>query len=142
MEMWPQESHVDWLSCGAEYHDKALPLLKRLLDQLEKSDASSIILDQNSSEGHRQRQHKSMSSELTPNIDSDDLLAAAVILCAYEFLDGSCNNWSVHLTGTKSLLGEVHLRMMPLDHPCLGQTKARKAVFWNFARQDFVAACR
>ena len=141
MKIWPKASHVDWLSYGREFHNKALPLLRELLDQLKMRDANNTILNQDGDE-LQQRKCLQESHELVPQIDLDDLLAAAAILCEYEFLDGSCINWSVHLTGTKSLLDEVHCRMMPLDPQCLNRTKARKAVFWNFARQDFVAACK
>ena len=106
----------------------ALPLLRELLGQLEMRDDNNTILNQNCDELY-QRQCIQESNELGPEKNSEDLLATAVILYEYEFLDGSCVNWPVHLTGTKSLLDKVHPKMMLLDPQCLNRTKARKAVF-------------
>jgi hypothetical protein len=84
--------------------------------------------------------------------NSDELLAATAILCVYEFLDASVPEWSRHLNGAKSLLDIAKERMMPLQLPSPGtpllspsstrMSKARKATFWNIARQDMLAACR
>ena len=59
--------------------------------------------------------------------------------------------WSHHLNSTKSLLEIAEGSMMPLEVPVLDSvfssqrqtpSKAWKAMFWNCAWQDYVAACK
>ncbi|KAI9806240.1 MAG: hypothetical protein M1825_006355 [Sarcosagium campestre] len=85
---------------------------------------------------------------------SDECLAATVILSVSEFLDHHGFAWSRHLNGTRTLLDIAETGMtMPSHPPQFGTTqvyggvlprlslsKARRATFWNFARQDFLAA--
>ena len=70
----------------------------------------------------------------------------------YEFLDASGADWARHLSGTKSLLDITEVGLMPLEtknvsasvtlvSPPRELSRARKAIFWNFARQDALAAC-
>ena len=84
---------------------------------------------------------------------SDDVLAATAILSVYEFLDASGAAWSRHLNGTKSLLDMAQTKMVSIElpaapgcfqslHELKKPSRARKAIFWNFARQDCLAACR
>ncbi len=83
---------------------------------------------------------------------SDDVLAATAILSVYEFLDASGAAWSRHLNGTKSLLDIAQTKIISIElpaatgcfqslHELKKPSKARKAIFWNFARQDYLAAC-
>lgn len=81
---------------------------------------------------------------------SDEIVAAAAILCAYEFISATGAACSQHLNGMKWLLGISGGNIMPpemsaLDSFFLPQnrnpSKARRATFWNFARQDYIAAC-
>ncbi len=85
--------------------------------------------------------------------NSDDVLAATAILSVYEFLDASGTAWARHLNGTKSLLDIAQTKMVSIElpaapgcfqslHELKKPSKARKAIFWNFARQDCLAACR
>ena len=64
------------------------------------------------------------------------------ILCVYEFLSATGAAWSRHLNGTKSLLVIAEGGMMPLGELSVPPSKARRATFWNFARQDYLAACK
>ena len=84
---------------------------------------------------------------------SDDVLAATAILSVYEFLDASGAAWSRHLNGTKSLLDIAQTKLVSIEvpaapgcfqslHKLKKPSTARKAIFWNFARQDSLAACR
>lgn len=88
---------------------------------------------------------------------SDQTLAATAILSVYEFLDNTTEGWSQHLSGTKSLFDLADKEeLMPIElqnqspltpgaftiSQRLRPTKARQSAFWNFARQDFLAACR
>jgi hypothetical protein len=83
--------------------------------------------------------------------NADETLAAAAILCVYEFLDNANTAWARHLSGTKSLFDMAENEgMMPVQSPTspgaisqrIKPSRARKATFWNFARQDFLAACK
>ena len=82
-------------------------------------------------------------------LKSDEVIAATAILCGYEFMSATGAAWSGHLNGFKSLLEIAEGSMVPLEMPVLDSVfsqyqnpcKARKATFWNFARQDYLAAC-
>jgi hypothetical protein len=72
-------------------------------------------------------------------------------LCVYEFLDNANTAWARHLSGTKSLFDLAEKEgMMPVQSPTspgslsqrITPSRARRATFWNFARQDFLAACK
>ena len=92
----------------------------------------------------------SPSARFICQLRSDEVVAAAAILCVYEFLSAAGAAWSRHLSGTKSLLditgGSMPLEIPFFDSILLSQTrsssKARRAIFWNFARQDHIAACK
>jgi hypothetical protein len=84
--------------------------------------------------------------------DTDELLAASAILSVYEFLDASVPEWEKHLNGAKSLLVVAKERieaLQDLTHEASTTSaesglisKARRATFWNIARQDMLAACK
>lgn len=161
MELWPDAEKVDWYWYGAKYYDKAISLL---MDALQQDPSSTPLpspgttLNQwQGQDGHdddnlSRRKRQRTSDGRIASTCSDELLAATAILCAYEFLDASGAAWNRHLSGTKSLLDIAEVGMMPLEaqfapgsyqYPRCGRpTKARKAIFWNFARQDFLAACK
>lgn len=89
-------------------------------------------------------------SRHTQSTSAGETLAAAAILCVYEFLDNANTAWARHLSGPKSLFDMAENEgMMPVQSPTspgaiserISPSRARKATFWNFARQDFLAAC-
>ena len=91
-----------------------------------------------------------MSASLHAAAPADETIAAGAILCVYEFLDIPNTAWDRHLSGTKSLFDLADNEgMMPHQSPtspgCSSQrlkpSRSRRAAFWNFARQDFLAAC-
>ena len=161
MEMWPNAVKVDWYWYGAKYYDKAISLL---MDAIQQDPSGSPLASPGSNSNQWQGQddpdddsvsrieRRRTSDGRSASTCSDELLAATAILCAYEFLDGSGAAWNRHLSGTKTLLDIAEGGMMPLEtqstpgtypYPwCFKPTKARKAIFWNFARQDFLAACK
>ena len=160
MELYPEAHSVDWYHKAAQYYDTAVSLLLQALqdDSVNTPDVDlpcnprlhrdNALLD---IDGHvRKRRRTSNNAALVSN--TDELLAASAILCVYEFLDASVPEWAKHLNGAKSLLVVAQERMMPLQMPTPGSTltsmgtglisKARRATFWNIARQDMLAACR
>ncbi|KAL8915043.1 MAG: hypothetical protein Q9171_000483 [Xanthocarpia ochracea] len=161
MEQWDSTHHRDWALLAAQHYDHAISLLMEALhwDQSSSEADSSELIDKRhyaprTVDGmvneRKLRRRKFGSAQSTAR--SDDVLAAVVILCEYESLDASTAAWTRHLSGTKTLLDVVEVGMMPLDvvnapseaFPTSSHktkpSQARKAVFWNFARQDLFAA--
>jgi hypothetical protein len=131
-ELWPDIEKTDWLWYGTSYYQKAITLLLEILDKRQ------IVATYDD-------------PAKAPADTPDELLAAAAMLCEYEAMDVSGAAWSRHLNGTKTLLDIAEIGMRPSDesHPdpqgtanCQLFAGARKAIFWNFARQDFAAACK
>ena len=129
MELWPNMGKTDWQWVGAKYYDKAIGLLLGALEQ-QQSDG---------------RESELGNSPQSPPKTSDNLLAAAAILCEYEAMD-IAGAWSRHLNGTKTLLDIAEIGMRPAGDSARDMENiklfagSRKAIFWNFARQDFAAA--
>ncbi|KAL8754747.1 MAG: hypothetical protein Q9184_005018, partial [Pyrenodesmia sp. 2 TL-2023] len=149
MEVWENSGEENWGLLAAEHYDKAISVLKETLqwDHASLGDNNSDDIDKRyyaprtlagMVEERRLRRRQFDSAQSTAR--SDDLLAATAILCEYESIDASAAAWAHHLSGTKSLLDVVEVGMMPLDSPTIPLQKkpsqARKAIFWNFARQD------
>ncbi|KAH7079043.1 hypothetical protein BKA63DRAFT_531767 [Paraphoma chrysanthemicola] len=157
MELYPDASLVDWKHKAAVFYDNAVSLLLQAL----KNDATSTPDDSECELRHKNGdiasgydvqapKRRRTSSNASFVSSPDELLAASAILCVYEFLDTSVSEWSQHLNGAKSLLVLAQERMMPLQMPTPGSSvssaqqsfisKARRATFWNIARQDMLAA--
>ena len=161
MELYPEAQSVDWYHKATEYYDTAVSLLLQALKEesiiisesesdCEQSQRSSELSYSNDGPSRKRRRTSSSSTSYKSN--TDELLAASAILCVYEFLDASVPEWKKHLNGAKSLLVIAQERMMPLQIPTPNSTvtaanlgfisKARRATFWNIARQDMLAACK
>lgn len=158
MEQYPDAPSVDWKHKAAVYYDNAVSLLLQAL----KTDATVSRNESDCGVRHHNGNiayaldspapNKRRSSSINSFVSStDELLAASAILCVYEFLDTSVSEWAKHLNGAKSLLVLAQDRMPPLQMPTPGSTmsssfnfisKARRATFWNIARQDMLAACK
>ena len=158
LENYPHADKVDWFYMAAKYYDKAISLLMDAL-QAEHSppDYSTTVSQWQNPTGtewygaeRRKKRRVLATGGQSPTASSDELLAGTVILSVSEFLDASGFAWSRHLNGTKSLLDIAEVGMMPFQSPSATPqhianqrsmpSKARKATFWNFARQDFLAA--
>lgn len=160
MEVWPDKERVDWSWYGAKYYDKAIQLLMKELQRDEGPPPLSTpeAFDQwqaaelcEENENPRKRRRRYLDSRLSNGVHSDEVLAATAILSVYEFLDATGPAWNRHLSGVKSLLDVAEVGVLPLEQrplgdpafaPKKGLSKARKAIFWNFARQDYLAACK
>lgn len=164
METWPDARNVDWSWYGAKYYERAIQLLMQEL-QLDKGPPPSStpeVFDQwhatelyDDTKNSHKRRRRFSNSRLSNGVHSDEVLAATAILSIYEFLDATDPAWNRHLSGVKSLLDVAEVGMSPLEHlpfsrdPAFqpprrpaGLSKARRATFWNFARQDYLAACK
>jgi hypothetical protein len=162
MELWPTKD-PDFAWYGAKYYEKAIQLLMKELQPDEgppplstpeafgQWQASELCGD---ADNPRKRRRRVSDSRLAHGVHSDEVLAATAILSVYEFLDAAGPAWNRHLSGVKSLLDVAEVGMMPLEQRTSpgdssykapkksGLSKARRATFWNFARQDYLAACK
>lgn len=154
MESWPTApANVDYYWYGAKHYDKAIQLLMEILGQgvlnIQSPEGfghhGSIDLGEDE---HRAKRSRQATGQAT-NASSDEVFAATAILSVYEFLDASGPAWSRHLSGAKSLMDIAEGGILPAE-PFAGteattqesrMSRARKATFWNFARQDYLAAC-
>ncbi|KAI7530275.1 hypothetical protein KC331_g14750 [Hortaea werneckii] len=156
LEYWPGPAldTEGWVRKAREYYDLAVSLLRQALAGATRPPTSSLPED-----ASPQTVIAAQASPL-PTTDSDELVAATAILCVYEFLDASGSEWSRHLDGAKTLFEVAKDKMMPLAmppsmadnftyslsgpvnqlSPAARLTQGRKAVFWNFARQDMLSA--
>lgn len=160
---WAEKDKRDgWYWVGAKYYDKAIQLLMKELQRDEgppplstpeafgQWQAAELCED---NENPRKRRRRYLDSHISNGVHSDEVLAATAILSVYEFLDATGPAWNRHLSGVKSLLDVAEVGVLPLEQRPLadpafpapkrsGLSKARKAIFWNFARQDYLAACK
>jgi len=159
MELYPDAPVVDWKHKAAVYYDNAVSLLLQALkqDATPTPDGSDCELKRRHGTtatrcvGKSPRKYRSLSNASCVS-STDELLAASAILCVYEFLDTSVSEWAQHLNGAKSLLvlSQDRVTMFPMPAPrssvsSTGRSfvsKARRATFWNIARQDMLAACK
>lgn len=141
---------TDWMYQATQYYDLAISLLMK---ELRLHDEQGVVNSKRDATTENANQVGISQS----GSRSDQTLAATAILCVYEFLDNTSEGWSRHLSGTKSLFDLANKEeLMPLELQSLSTpvpnsftvsqrpkpSKGRKATFWNFARQDFLAACK
>lgn len=160
MELYPDASLVDWKHKAEVFYDNAVSLLLQALKQNaatstpDDSDCERRQFNGDVTFGYdvQAPKRRRTSSNASFVSSTDELLAASAILCVYEFLDTSVSEWAKHLNGAKSLLVLAQERVMPLQMPTPGSptqtsnygfiSKARRATFWNIARQDMLASCK
>ncbi|OAX85178.1 hypothetical protein ACJ72_00445 [Emergomyces africanus] len=159
MEVWPDIEKVDWHYYSAKYYEKAVHLLMEALRHEDKNTPlnnleafrkwQAVELCSDPEHSHKRCRY---SNNPLSSTHSDEVLAATAILSVYEFHDATGPAWNRHLSGVKSLLDIAEVGMMPVEQRAspggsspsiakrLGLSKARKAAFWNFARQDYLSA--
>lgn len=162
MELYPRLESANWPYIGAKYYDRAISLLMEELSNSRNHGAPMTPMTTSEEAFSPSSAQSSHGGQLTPghkrrrlprppsSSHADETLAAGAILCVYEFLDNANTAWSRHLSGTKSLFDLAEKEgMMPVQSPTspgaiserIRPSRARRATFWNFARQDFLAAC-
>ncbi|KAM5443680.1 hypothetical protein MferCBS31731_001454 [Microsporum ferrugineum] len=161
MEQWPDANRVDWYYFGTKYYEKSIQLLMEELQHDEQLPALSVSEayrhwqagELGDSLGNTNKGRKlSSAGGLLSGAYSDEVLAATAILSVYEFLDATGPAWERHLCGIKSLLditkaGMIFPEIQDLPESAAAPatkrprfSEARKAIFWNFARQDYLSA--
>ncbi|GIZ39550.1 hypothetical protein CKM354_000293000 [Cercospora kikuchii] len=147
MESWPgppMDAEM-WMRKGRECYDIAVSLLRQSLAGCTRPGTSSLP------EHSTPATLSAIQGTPLPTTDSDELVAATAILCVYEFLDASGPEWSRHLDGAKTLFDVAREQAMPVSGMTghspprarpngRGLSLGRRAVFWNFARQDMLSA--
>jgi hypothetical protein len=154
MENWPETGTTDWNYEAAKYYEKAIQeLIKSLQKDAESDSAGDAAPSLNSRQDSADSDGRSVSSPPTTDSsdpNSEDAFAATAILSVYEFLSASVFGWNRHLSGARSLLKIGELKSVPeqqgfascaLTYP-LKLSRSRRAIFWNFARQDYLAGCK
>ncbi|EME87357.1 uncharacterized protein MYCFIDRAFT_97003, partial [Pseudocercospora fijiensis CIRAD86] len=141
-QFWPGPpmDTESWMRKGREYYDIAVSLLRQSLAGASRPRTSSLPATAATL--------MNVQGAPLPTTDSDELVAATAILCVYEFLDASGPEWSRHLDGAKTLFDiakdQAQLASRASPGYSVPRVKAlspgRKAVFWNFARQDMLSA--
>lgn len=159
MERYFDAQFIDWNHKAAVYYDNAVTLLLQALkmdstgisneSECEHRGYNGDLAFESGVQAPKRRRTSTNSSFVS---GTDELLAASAILCVYESMDTSVSEWAKHLNGAKSLLVMTQERFMlqQMPSPCSSvssmtssfMSKARKATFWNIARQDMLAACK
>ena len=148
MEVLPGGEKRDWMLVAMKYYDLALQLLREALEEQNhwSKQTTAYITTSEDSNPAAGGSLTDIPVRTRPPKTPDELLAATAILCEIEAMDAN-GSWANHLAGTKSLLDVAEVGMKPSDgtldvHDEPKFAGARKAIFWNFARQDFIAACK
>lgn len=126
---WHESESIDWAWYDARYYTQAITLLRAHLRRSEfpNDDATTPRVGM--------AEVASSVGDLT-----DEILAAMAILCCYEYMSASDTDWLRHLSGTMLLLDLQKDREK--WHVSSFLSRARRSVYWNFARQDLYAACK
>ncbi|PNS13855.1 hypothetical protein CAC42_1346 [Sphaceloma murrayae] len=143
-------SSSEWLHKGRSYYDKAINYMRQALEAETRSPSSmrAVPVDRRWS-GASGDMEPPERRGLLPRTDSDELVGTTAILCVYEFLDASGDEWSRHLDGAKSLfdIAKEGVLAMPAGTGSQLSTQnwrplvnSRIAIFWNIARQDMLDA--
>ncbi|KAI1948687.1 hypothetical protein LOZ12_005481 [Ophidiomyces ophidiicola] len=159
IESWPGIENTNWHLLGAAYYAKAIQFLMETLqhDGRSPTDSRGGWHETRSCDGneytHAHNRRRRFSNGQICNIQSDEVLTATAILSVYEFLDATGLAWNRHLSGVKSLLDISEIGMMSQEQRMsldgasffsrarpASFSRARKATFWNFARQDYLSA--
>ena len=148
MEVLPGGEKRDWMLVAMKYYDLALQLLREALEEQNhwSKQTTAYITTSEDSDPATGGPLADIPVRTRPPKTPDELLAATAILCEIEAMDAN-GSWANHLAGTKSLLDVAEVGMKPSDgtldvHDEPKFAGGRKAIFWNFARQDFIAACK
>lgn len=145
MAHYPEAENVDWMYQAAQYYDLAISLLMKELSLHDEQAVANSEWEATAMPGPGSPNQRRLSHPQSKS-SNDQTLAAAAILCVYEFLDNTSEGWSRHLSGTKSLFDLADKEeLMPLElqnqspltpnaftrSQRLRPSKGRKATFWN-----------
>nr|C9K7C2.1 RecName: Full=Transcription activator AMTR1; AltName: Full=AM-toxin biosynthesis regulator 1 [Alternaria alternata]BAI44746.1 Zn(II)2Cys6 transcription factor [Alternaria alternata] len=157
MKHYPNVPLVDWEHKTAVYYNTTVSMLLQALNGKVASSPNGSKCELRQRNGDPACAYNvsapkprriSQNTSFVPS--TEELLVVIAILCFYEFLDTSISEWEKHLHGAKSflVLSQQHIRSLRLPNlaspmfPTSSKfaSKAWRAVFWNIARQDMLAA--
>lgn len=154
MENWPETGTIDWNYEAAKYYEMAI---QELIKSLQRDagpdnlgDGARTMNGRQESIGSDGRSTCTAPTRRSSDPNSEDTFSATAILAVYEFVSASGFGWHRHLNGAKSLLKIGELKSVPeqqgfascaYTYP-LKLSRSRRAIFWNFARQDYLAGCK
>lgn len=140
----------DWEWVGASYYEKCISELTAMIQHDQEETGNLDSAWHRAGRSQDSEHNETQIRNTTTSLRSDEVVAATAILCVYEFLSATAAAWSRHLNGTKSLLEIAEGSIVPLEVPRSDlpyllrhrqASNARKAIFWIFARQDYLSAC-
>ncbi|KAI9932520.1 hypothetical protein ASPWEDRAFT_144490 [Aspergillus wentii DTO 134E9] len=144
MELYPNSSDVDWFLKAANYYYLAVSRLNASISDYYSTVSSSVILESPiETVGRWLRLQAAQAGSVSFDRFSrkaEDLLAASALLTMYKLMDEPGENWQSHLTGIKPLFNsllQIHTNQSS-TYPLFSH--GASAVFWNFARQDYLAS--
>ncbi|CAM1505795.1 Fc.00g114320.m01.CDS01 [Cosmosporella sp. VM-42] len=153
IQQWSNSRGKDYSWYSTKYYDAAISLLLERVSELSNRgarDGSSNIASHNGNHtaGSCERALEHIRDHRHANQGcSDEVVVAATILSVYEFLSASGKTWSEHLDGIRSFIqlsdeaGFYSFQAMsPTSRISPIPPSLLRAAFWNFARQDFLAA--
>ena len=110
---------IDWAYKSAEYYDQAIGLLMEA--------------------ACREEEQQGLTRKKTR---SDEIVAAIAILSMYELMDAPGPEWKAHLSALPLLDISSFKVSGPQSQIHPHRSITRRSIFWSFARQDCLAACK
>lgn len=149
METYDQSAKWDLIA--GDHYGEAVSILQGLVaaaTDYSNTDASDgfDFLDSSDALGMNVSDVATQQRKSKPRLQLEEAVAATTILGVYEFVSATGTAWSRHLDGTKTLLDiagpQTRLDASSLSIPRdLIPSEGWKAIFWQLARQDYLAAC-
>ncbi|KAL2817557.1 hypothetical protein BJX63DRAFT_102102 [Aspergillus granulosus] len=147
METYPNGPQVDWSLKAANYYYLAVSHMNSSISDYG-SISSSAVLESPTAIVNQWLSLKE--SQMERAIDNsfneaackktENLLATSAILTLYKILDEPGENWQSYLTGIKPMFGQVFGFFNRNEGSSPHFSPGITAVFWNFARLDYLAS--
>ncbi|KAL4880566.1 hypothetical protein BJY04DRAFT_71749 [Aspergillus karnatakaensis] len=146
METYPSTEQVDWSLKAANYYYLAVSHMNSSISDYAVVSTSDVleppisIVNRWLNLQRRERDQQTGAAADGAWKTTENLLASSTILTIYKFLDEPGEKWQSYLAGVKPLFAQL----LSLTNQDDGQTPRFSAgvaaVFWNFARLDYLAS--
>ncbi|KAL2858552.1 hypothetical protein BJY01DRAFT_201333 [Aspergillus pseudoustus] len=147
METYPNASHVDWSLKAANYYYLAVSQMNTAISDYGSVSTSAVL---ESPIAIVNQWLSLQTSEMERAVDktfddatckkAENLLATSAILTLYKILDEPGENWQSYLTGIKPAFSQILTLFNRNDGSSPSFSTGITAVFWNFARLDYLAS--
>ncbi|KAL3480779.1 hypothetical protein BJX99DRAFT_204587 [Aspergillus californicus] len=147
METYPNMHQVDWSLKAANYYYMAFSHMNSSISDYGFVSTSAVLespiatvsrwlnVQLSNSGGSLNNAHRDETCKKAEN-----LLATSTILTMYKLLDEPGESWQSYLTGVKPLFNQLLGIIANVDEPNSRFSPGITAVFWNFARVDYLAS--